>query len=191
MSSSKEAKAYIIYLNKNKDYLKTINFEKDSYSIREDMRRFLIENRGFNPEDLGDFQDSDMKHAWFHDDDKEFIESMKSVSDSNLRQFKASPNLTKSAKQLVDSDVKIEVVADRVIGLKNDNSADTEIWMAINGISQKNKLDGEPSVYIMVDPTEGDHTTAESMRTHYVPENKPMDEDERLAFSKCGYASIH
>jgi hypothetical protein len=188
-ANSKEAKAYISYLNKHKDEFTAVDFNRDSYSISESMRSFMIDKMGFDADQLDDVDTDDIKHAWFHDDEDAYTQTMSEAADGPLSSFKAQPSLIAGARKLVDNGVKIEVVADRVLGMKDDTSSDTSIWMGINGIDGR-QPDGEPVVSIMVDPNNDEQHASASMRSNYVPKYDAMSTDEANAFKELGYASI-
>lgn len=193
--SDKKAQKYIMLATLDKDEMSgTVNFDHDVDDLYDDFRQYL-KARGRKDTDLPTNSDNNMLTSWFHNDSSEAERMLNDAQEEGvLPKLKTSEKLGDDIRNCVKSGIKVDVVADRVIGLKTDDDVtnETDIWMTANGIPTKD-YDGEAPITLMVEDGKYESDAANAMRKSASP-LKALHEDSVTIdpedLESAGYASL-
>lgn len=162
-----------------------VSYKRDMFSPQLAFREYLISS-GRNPKDLN--EDGDMTDEWFNGDEEQYRRAVKeAVDEGALGNFKADDDIREDMGSLTDRGIKVSVVSDRMIGIRDDYDSDTRIWMAANDVDG-DMLDGEPPVQIFTgDPEDEGEATRDVRREANVPV-EPVPDSAREELDTIRYA---
>ena len=184
--NANSSKQLIVFLEAHKEEFKNTDVNNDSMSISESYKAWLVDNKNMDQDKL---DSTDNVLEWFDGDVDKMRETMSEMTESNFTVLKANADIVNDVSRIADDGVKIEVIADRTIGLKESYDSDSSIWKKANGIKDEH-LDGEAPVTILVGESQGELKSSDTIRRTYEHPKIKMSIDEAKEFSKLGYASI-
>lgn len=193
VTSKKQAEQYISMMTTHADAMQIVDFSRDVNSMSDNLSQYL-QKRGFNPDDLPTDTEVPIMTSWFHNDSAKAEKFLREAQEEGvLPKITTSKEFSAAIASSVNSGIKVEVCADRVVGLKTpaDVNRDTDVWMTANKVSMKS-ISGEAPLMLMVDEGKSEREAANNVRDKYTgePANE-MSDARREDFATAGYACLH
>ena len=165
-SSIKAAKRDIALMTTQEEAMDgTINFGKDLQDLSDDLRQYL-KSRGYKEEDLPDSSDQPIITSWFHNNPKEAEKFLNDAQEEGIiPKLKVSEELGGEIRNCMKNGIKVDVVADRMVGLKTDEDVEreTDVWMTANKIPMKD-YEGEAPITMVVCEGKSEAEAANAVR---------------------------
>lgn len=193
VKTKKGAEQYISMMTTHADTMQVVDFARDVNSMSDDLAQYL-QKRGFKPDDLPTDTDVPIMSSWFHNDSAKAEKFLREAQEEGvLPKITTSREFSSAIASFMNSGVKVEVCADRIVGLKTqaDVNHETDVWMTANKVSMRS-IGGEAPLTLMVDEGKSEREAAGNVRAKYV--EKPaveMSEARREDFETAGYACLH
>lgn len=192
--SDKEAQKYITMMTVHKnEYMGTVDFDRDVEDLNDSFRQYMI-SRGYKEDDLPVGSENPMLVSWFHNDASKAERFLNDAQNEGvLPKMRVSEELGDAIRDCVKTGVKVEVVADRVVGLKTDEDTmrETDVWMTANKITMRG-LKGDAPITLMVDSGKDEGNAASEFRRNSTPAGQVhLTGEQREDFEKnVGYACL-
>lgn len=171
-------------VKKDSGMMDGVSYQRDMFSPQLAFREHLI-STGHSPRDLN--EDGDIVDEWFDGDREEYKKAVKTaVEEGALGNFHADEDIREDVGELTGKGIKVSVVSDRMIGIRDNYDADTSIWMTANDVDGE-PLDGEPPVQIFTGEPDNEAEATDDIRDSANIPVRSVPEDVRTELDEIRY----